>query len=798
MNRLKFTARASAFLMAVLMFVSILPVAHAADDSKCATCGTACTKIVLKQANCHENGVVEYICANSKCAAYQQAVLVKTDIDPTNHDTICIDNGDGITHTAHCRYHADYKNIKENHTFVNGYCTKCAAADYSEAEIIVKSDLEVYVDLNDTTATLSAGKVSIMVGNVDITKNYVISYSWVDSSGTVVCTDESYRLPASIVKESGDYTYGCFVMAMPRSGIVGKYITASCTVKVFVRDMLSVNAMVGSKQAAFRMDQTNGATPESVLQQVYQEIYEAAKIAPSHVVFGEKPNSEIGDLLVNNGTAYYFSGNSSARKLGDVTFVPADAGAGTYSIPFTAYDIKGNTYPGILTIVVEQELGTPDVAYYGRQGDMIPFSSADFASYWQTLYPGGALKTVFFTKLPAITEGTLFYNYNPYATTHTPVKESDLFFTVLSSATTYLIDGVTFVPTTKFTGQVDIPFEIYGQRSDGFQVQASGTVSIFISSGAVKNVTYSVKPSEKLTLSASDFLAAYATSTGTTKGNFSIRLLDVPAHGALYVGYTGTVRDIALSAADISDYTFYYSSELGREIGDLTYIAPKTDKDITDAVRYLVCNEKGEFVYIGELSISVKKPAPVYTVSFPDVKPTDWFYTYVMDLAQAGIINGIPEIVNGVTVNYYKPNNPNDPNDKTCQVTYAQALKLIMLAVGYEEQAPTGEHWASGYLAKAQADALISTVLTETRLDEQISRNMIAQIAARAMNLPKSTRTESPLKDVDMNGVYTPYILSLYDAEIITGDNNGMFNGTDKITRAEMATIVWRIMNYQD
>lgn len=794
MNRLKFSARLSALLMAALMFVSILPIAHAADDSKCATCGTVCTKIVLKQANCHENGVVEYICANSKCAAYQQAVLVKTDIDPENHDTICIDNGDGLTHTAHCRYHAEYKNIKEDHSFVNGYCTKCAAADYSEAEVVMKSDLEVYVDLSDATATLSPGKVSIMVGNVDITKNYVISYSWVDSTGTIVCTDENYRLSADVVNKSGDYTYGCFVMAMPRSGIAGKYITASCTVKVYVRDMLSVSAVVGSKQTAFRMDQANGATTVSVLQQVYQEIYEAAKIAPSHIIFGEKPDSEIGDLLVTDGP-YYFSGNNT-RKLGDVTFVPADAGAGTYTIPFTAYDIKGNTYPGVLTIVVEQELGTPDVAYYGKQGDVIPFSSADFAAYWQTLYPGGALNTVFFTQLPAITEGILFYNYNPYSANNIPVKETDLFFTKLSSATQYLIDGVTFVPTAKFTGQVDIPFEIYGQRTDGFQVQASGTVSIFISSGAVKNVTYSVKPSEKLTISAGDFLAAYRASTGSTSDNFSIRLLDVPAYGDLYVDYTGTVRDVPLTEADIADFTFYYSSELSREIEDLTYIAPKTDKALTDSVRYLVCDEKGEFVYIGEMVITVKKPTPVYTVSFPDVKPTDWFYTYVMDLAQAGIINGIPVPENGTLVNYYKPNNPNDPDDKTCQVTYAQALKLIMLAVGYEEQDPTGEHWASGYLTKAQADALISTVLTEARLDEQISRNMIAQIAARAMNLPKSTRTESPLKDVDMNGVYTPYILSLYDAEIITGDDNGMFNGTDKITRAEMATIVWRIMNY--
>lgn len=804
MNRLKFSAKVSAFLMAMLMLVSILPVAHAADDNKCSVCGTVCTKIVLKQANCHENGVIEYICVNSKCSAYQQAVLVKTDIDPANHDTICIDNGDGLTHTAHCRYHSDYKNIKEEHSFVNGYCTKCAAADYSQAEIVMKAELELYVDLNDNSATLSPGKVSVMVGNVDITKNYVISYSWVDSSGTVVCTDATYRLPAAVTSKSGDYHYGCFVMAMPRAGTAGKYVTASCTVKVYVRDMLSATAVVGSKQTSFRMDQTNGATTESVLQQIYEEVYRVNKVPASHVVFGEKPDSEVGELLVNN-SAYYFSGNKSNLKLADVTFVPADAGAGTYSIPFTAFDTKGNEYPGVLTIMVEQELGTLDVAYFGRQGDLIPFSSADFASYWQSLYPGGALKTVFFSKLPVVTEGTMYYNYNPYSNANTPIKETDLFFTVLSSASQYLLDGITFVPSSKFTGHVEIPFDIYGLRSDGLQVQESGTLSIFISSGAVSEITYTVKPGEELAISANDFLKVYRTATNSAGGNFSIRLLDVPSYGDLYVDYTGSIRDIPLTNADIADYTFFYSTDLGREIDDLTYIAPKTDKELTDAVRYLVCNEKGEFMYIGEMTITVKKPAPVYTKSFIDVranvKDDEWFYTEVMDLAEAGIINGFEEVVNGVTVYSYKPRNIDDPNDPACQVTYAQALKLIMLATGYAEQKPTGEHWASGYLAKAQADALISTVLTEARLDEQISRNMIAQIAARAMNLPKSSRTESPLKDVAMDGVYTPYILSLYDAGIIKGSLSAtgdlVYMGTTRITRAEMACIVHRIMNYE-
>ena len=68
---------------------------------------------------------------------------------------------------------------------------------------------------------------------------------------------------------------------------------------------------------------------------------------------------------------------------------------------------------------------------------------------------------------------------------------------------------------------------------------------------------------------------------------------------------------------------------------------------------------------------------------------------------------------------------------------------------------------------------------------------------ARALDLPKSTRTDSPFKDVAIDSVYASYIISLFEAGIVNGDENGNFNGTNKITRAEMATIVWRINNYE-
>lgn len=787
MRKTNFRRSILAMLLAVIMLLPAAPVARAAKDGKCEVCGTTCTQIVLKQANCHEQGVVEYICVNSKCSAYKNSVLQKTDIDPDNHDSICTDNGDGATHTAHCIYHPEYKNDKEEHTFINGYCAKCSAADYSQAAIVMADEVEIYVDLHDENAQLSVGKVSIMVGNVDITKNYTISYSWADSTGKVVGTGETYTLPAGKTAKEGEHIYGCYVMAMPKTDSAGKHITASCMVTVHVRDMISASAIVGSRDKNFTLGQTNAATTDSVLQQLYQAIYEGSEGYPAYIVFDQAPKTDVGQLMVD-GSKYYFTAKDNQKKLSDVQFIPGENVAGTYTVQFSAFDSKGKEFPGILTITVERELGSLDIAYFAQQGEYVQLSGNDFADFWQEKYPGGLLKQMYLSDLPSVNEGVFYYNYTPSATNNTVLRETDILYLVLSSANQYMIDGVTFVPAGKFTGQIVVPFTMFGLNANGYYVQESGELSIFIDSGKVDDINVSMNNGTEHDFSADSFLAVYQSVTGSKDSKFSIKLLDVPENGALYVDYTGTTRDKALTDATVFDYTFYYDSTLSREIEDLTYVSDKSNKTLTDTLRYIVCDEKGEFLYMGEIVFTCKSTVVVYTKSFSDVKKTDWFYTYVMDLAETGVINGYEEKVNGVTVVSYKPQN---------NVTYAEALKLIMLATGYEEQAKTGKHWASGYLDKAIEDKLISNVLTESRLDDQISRNMVAQIASRALGLPKSTRTESPFKDVAIDSVYATYIISLYEAGIVNGDENGNFNGTNKITRAEMATIVWRINNYE-
>ena len=156
---------------------------------------------------------------------------------------------------------------------------------------------------------------------------------------------------------------------------------------------------------------------------------------------------------------------------------------------------------------------------------------------------------------------------------------------------------------------------------------------------------------------------------------------------------------------------------------------------------------------------------------------SDWFYQYVRDLSIAGVVNGYP----GYT---FAPKG---------NVTWGEALKLVMLAAGYEEQAKTDTHWASGYLTKALEDGLVPVEKTIV-LNDPITRLDYAQLAAKALKLGKVS-IANPFTDTDDEAV-----LALYAAKIVEGsfdkDNKRVFLPDDNITRAEISTVIWRINRY--
>ena len=165
----------------------------------------------------------------------------------------------------------------------------------------------------------------------------------------------------------------------------------------------------------------------------------------------------------------------------------------------------------------------------------------------------------------------------------------------------------------------------------------------------------------------------------------------------------------------------------------------------------------------------------IYTESFQDVSEEKWFYDYVMELCESGVIGG-----RGGGI--YDPDAP---------ITVGEALKLVLLASGREEQIAEGGHWASGYAALAREGKYLPDALLDD-LDQPIRRVSVARLAAKAIGFGQSF-SDSPFADVDDG-----YVTALTEAGVFTGmtaHGESVFYPNESLTRAEVATIVWRLRN---
>lgn len=174
------------------------------------------------------------------------------------------------------------------------------------------------------------------------------------------------------------------------------------------------------------------------------------------------------------------------------------------------------------------------------------------------------------------------------------------------------------------------------------------------------------------------------------------------------------------------------------------------------------------------------QPPEDITAVFPDVTSADWFYSYVTELASRGVINGYDD-------GMFYPANP---------LTYAQALKLILLASGYAEQTSenAGDHWAKGYLDYAVKKGFLSAGQI-TNLDANITRYEIADIAAKALGI-NASGSASVFSDTSSSSV-----MALYEAGIVEGifdTGSRTYNGSTEIKRSEISAIISRIASYVD
>ncbi len=189
----------------------------------------------------------------------------------------------------------------------------------------------------------------------------------------------------------------------------------------------------------------------------------------------------------------------------------------------------------------------------------------------------------------------------------------------------------------------------------------------------------------------------------------------------------------------------------------------------------------GKVLHVGDTVARSYTTTPVWEKNvytkrtYDDVKSKNWFYDYVMELSEADVISGRGD-------GLFDPASP---------VTVGEALKLILLAAGKEEQPATESYWASGYVAFAHENGYLPAALLDEP-EQPITRLDVAHLAAKAIGFGQSF-SESPFADADDG-----YLTALAEQGVLEGmDKDGatVFLPDKSLTRAEVSTIVWRLRN---
>lgn len=465
---------------------------------------------------------------------------------------------------------------------------------------------------------------------------------------------------------------------------------------------------------------------------------------------------------------YYGDSDYGDYDLDELSFVADRTFSGSITLSFTLYGGKNSkcdqSTTGTLAITTGTSAGTSryvgNIRYNTTPNTALQINANDIARLFRKYTSGEALQYLTLTSVPAT--GSLYYNYyntSKYGSAQMPLTASTAGNVVFSyspaSASEYDLSELTYIPSGS---NYCTALTFTGYSSSGTAVSA--TILISVTASPVSEVYSVTTKGTSVNFPANSVYSAVASATGF--GLSSIQLLELPAStaGVLYVG--------SYAADTTSAYSYGSDTD---SMSQLRFI-PNSGFTGSVSIPYVALSSSGTALGAGVVSIGVVDSVKKFT----DISTSTWCYKYVTELASANVISGYS----------------NGTFQEKNTITYGAALKLIMLAAGYGEQAPTvkGSPF-SGYLAKAKAAGLVSG---NPKLNGPITRLQIAQIAAKALKL-STAGLPSKKPFTDTNDVY---VQALNAAGIIEGyfsNGTSTYKPNNTLTRGQVSAIVWRMKN---
>ena len=483
--------------------------------------------------------------------------------------------------------------------------------------------------------------------------------------------------------------------------------------------------------------------------------------------YGKRNETSFSRSDFSDTTFAYGDYSDGDYDLSNLSFVADKSFSGSITLSFTLYGGTGSrtnqSTTGTLVITSGNSSSirsyyVGNIRYSVTPGTALQINPNDITRYFKKC-SGGDLTYVTLISLPAT--GSLYYNYygtSQYgASSRTQITVSNaagrMFAYSPSAKTEYALSELTYIPSgTNYC--TAIGFTAYGGNGQSY----TGSILISVSTQAVPEIYSVTTKGTSVSFPATAISSAVSGATGASLS--SIQLLDLPAATSGVVYYGSSVANTT------SQYAYANLSQLR--------FVPNSNFTGSVSIPYVALNSSGTAMAMGQFSIGVVSSVK----KFRDVATTTWCYKYVTELSSANIISG------------YSNGSFQEKNT----ITYGAALKLIMLAAGYGEQAPTVKGSTfSGYLAKAKADGLVTG---NPKLNGSITRLQIAQIASKALKL-STTNLSNKKPFTDTNDVY---VQALNAAGIIEGyfsNGTSTYKPNSTLTRGQVSAIVWRMRNYE-
>ena len=484
--------------------------------------------------------------------------------------------------------------------------------------------------------------------------------------------------------------------------------------------------------------------------------------------YGKRNETAFTRSSLSSNKFYYGDSDYGDYDLDELSFVADRTFSGSITLSFTLYGGKNSkcdqSTTGTLVITTGTSAVTSryvgNIRYNTTPNTALQINANDIARLFRKYTSGGSLQYLTLTSVPAT--GSLYYNYynaSKYGATRTQLTASMAGSMIFSyspaSASEYDLSELTYIPSGS---NYCTALTFTGYSSSGTAVSA--TILISVTASPVSEVYSVTTKGTSVNFPANSVYSAVASATGF--GLSSIQLLELPAStaGVLYIG--------SYAADTTSAYSYGSDTD---SMSQLRFI-PNSGFTGSVSIPYVALSSSGTALGAGVVSIGVVDSVKKFT----DISTSTWCYKYVTELASANVISGYS----------------NGTFQEKNTITYGAALKLIMLAAGYGEQAPTvkGSPF-SGYLAKAKAAGLVSG---NPKLNGPITRLQIAQIAAKALKL-STAGLPSKKPFTDTNDVY---VQALNAAGIIEGyfsNGTSTYKPNNTLTRGQVSAIVWRMKN---